>query len=141
MHCGLLLPMPFYMIQQQSSSFKYQYLRLKFQFQQLGNDNYAQSLLNARKRSLRSVAVDDERLFDCECFDCCVDVREIASAINRLLMEYCKAFLLYVDGYKYHEIAARLNIPIGTVKSCIYTVCMRLQILLQDYIIYLNLVF
>lgn len=86
----------------------------------------AQLLLNARKASSRSVAVDDERLFECGYFDSNVDVREIACAINCLPMEYCKAFLLYADGYKYHEIAERLNIPIGTVKSSIHTARMRL---------------
>ena len=59
--------------------------------------------LNALKRSLRSVAVDDERLLDCEYFDSCIDVREITCVIRCLPMERSKAFLLYADGYKCHE--------------------------------------
>ncbi|MBR2607061.1 MAG: RNA polymerase sigma factor, partial [Bacteroidaceae bacterium] len=35
---------------------------------------------------------------------------------------------------KYHEIAERLNIPIGTVKSRIHTARIRLQLLLKDYV-------
>ena len=92
----------------------------------MGNDKHGQYLLNAHKGSSRSVAVDNERLFECGYLDSNVDVREIACAINRLSMEYCKAFLLYADGYKYHEIAELFNIPIGAVKSSIHTARMRL---------------
>jgi len=34
--------------------------------------------------------------------------------------EYSKPFLRYFEGYKYHEIAEELNIPIGTVKTRIH---------------------
>jgi len=87
-----------------------------------------------RLRSSRSIAVADEQFFDSECRDSYVCVHEIMLAIKSLPAEYCDVFSLYADGYKYHEIAERLNIPIGTVKSRIHTARIRLQLLLKDYV-------
>lgn len=41
-------------------------------------------------------------------------------------------FRLYHDGYKYHEIAERLGLPIGTVKSRIHKARQRLIHMLDD---------
>ena len=87
-----------------------------------------------RMRCSRIVAVADDTFFDSECRDSYVGVHEILLAINSLPAEYCDVFSLYADGYKYHEIAERLNIPIGTVKSRIHTARKRLQLMLKDYI-------
>ena len=44
-------------------------------------------------------------------------MEDINSAIKNLQPEYAIPFLRYFEGYKYHEIAEELGIPIGTVKT------------------------
>ena len=90
--------------------------------------------LNERLRFSRSTSVADDSFFDGEYFDCYIGAREILRVINSLPSEYRLVFLMYADGYKYHEIAEELYIPIGTVKSRIHTARIRLQLLLKDYI-------
>lgn len=45
---------------------------------------------------------------------------DINKAITKLQPDYAIPFLKYFEGYKYHEIAEELNIPIGTVKTRIH---------------------
>jgi RNA polymerase sigma-70 factor (ECF subfamily) len=45
---------------------------------------------------------------------------DINKALKALPEMYCIPFLRYFEGYKYHEIAEELNIPIGTVKTRIH---------------------
>lgn len=40
---------------------------------------------------------------------------------------------MYVEGYKYAEIAEYMHLPLGTVKSRIYFARKRLQNELKDY--------
>ena len=40
---------------------------------------------------------------------------------------------MYVSGFKYREIADKLNLPIGTVKSRIFVTRQKLQELLKEY--------
>jgi len=47
-------------------------------------------------------------------------VKEIHEAIHLLPEIFKTPFLLYFDGYKYHEIAEALNEPLGTIKSRIH---------------------
>lgn len=47
-------------------------------------------------------------------------MEDINRAMARLQPEYSGPFLRYFEGYKYHEIAEELNIPIGTVKTRIH---------------------
>jgi len=47
-------------------------------------------------------------------------VKEIYEAIHLLPDIFKTPFLLYFDGYKYHEIAEALNEPLGTIKSRIH---------------------
>ncbi|MFM7838311.1 MAG: RNA polymerase sigma factor [Chitinophagaceae bacterium] len=47
-------------------------------------------------------------------------LKEIQQAIHRLPELFRNPFLLYFDGYKYHEIAHMLNEPLGTIKSRIH---------------------
>ncbi|MBC7567061.1 MAG: hypothetical protein H7223_08840 [Pedobacter sp.] len=44
-------------------------------------------------------------------------LEDINRTISSLQPEYSTPFLKYFEGYKYHEIAEELNIPIGTVKT------------------------
>lgn len=60
-------------------------------------------------------------------------VKEINRAIKSLAEEYRIPFSLYLSGYKYQEIADRMNLPIGTVKSLIYASRQQLQSKLRDY--------
>jgi RNA polymerase sigma-70 factor (ECF subfamily) len=45
---------------------------------------------------------------------------DIKSALASLQEEYYIPFTMYFEGYKYHEIAEHLEIPIGTVKTRIH---------------------
>lgn len=60
-------------------------------------------------------------------------VKEINQALNSFTDEYRIPFNMYVAGYKYHEIAAKLGLPLGTVKSRIFFARKRLRSELADY--------
>ncbi len=47
-------------------------------------------------------------------------MKDIQAAINALKDMYKVPFTMYFRGFKYHEIAEKLNIPIGTVKNRIH---------------------
>jgi RNA polymerase sigma-70 factor (ECF subfamily) len=47
-------------------------------------------------------------------------MQEIVAAINRLTPEFRIPFSLYISGYKYCEIAEKLHVPLGTIKSRIF---------------------
>ncbi|MGE5108926.1 MAG: RNA polymerase sigma factor [Sphingobacteriales bacterium] len=47
-------------------------------------------------------------------------LKEIQKAIHNLPDIFSKPFLLYFDGFKYHEIAEALDEPLGTIKSRIH---------------------
>jgi RNA polymerase sigma-70 factor (ECF subfamily) len=47
-------------------------------------------------------------------------LKDIQKAVHHLPEIFRNPFLLYFDGYKYHEIAAMLNEPLGTIKSRIH---------------------
>ena len=60
-------------------------------------------------------------------------VKEIMKVINNFSEEYRIPFTMHIEGYKYHEIAEHMDLPIGTVKSRIFFARRRLQIILKDY--------
>lgn len=60
-------------------------------------------------------------------------VKEILKAINSFSDEYKVPFSMHVAGYKYQEIADKMELPIGTVKSRIFFARQRLQDALRDY--------
>jgi len=60
-------------------------------------------------------------------------MEDINKAMERLQPEYSEPFLKYFEGYKYHEIADDLNIPIGTVKTRIHMARMALKSHLKMY--------
>ncbi len=62
-----------------------------------------------------------------------VAVGEITDAINSFPDEYRVPFSMLVAGYKYNEIAEKMNLPLGTVKSRIFFARQKLQELLKDY--------
>ncbi len=59
--------------------------------------------------------------------------KEISKAISEFSESYREPFTMYVAGYKYNEIAEKMNLPLGTVKSRIFFARKRLQELLKDY--------
>lgn len=59
--------------------------------------------------------------------------KEIARCINELEQEYKVPFNMFLDGYKYKEIADELNLPLGTVKSRIFFTRKKLEKTLHDY--------
>ncbi|MBP3519503.1 MAG: RNA polymerase sigma factor, partial [Parabacteroides sp.] len=60
-------------------------------------------------------------------------IQEITAAISELNDEIKIPFTLFLDGYKYHEIAEKLSIPLGTVKSRIFFARKELQSKLKDF--------
>jgi RNA polymerase sigma factor (sigma-70 family) len=65
-------------------------------------------LINLRQASISNAAESDLR------------IKEINTAIQQLPEIFKTPFLLYFDGYKYHEIADVLKEPLGTIKSRIH---------------------
>ena len=61
------------------------------------------------------------------------DLKEIRRIVNALPKEYRIPFAMYVSGFKYREIAEKLGLPLGTVKSRIYFTRQKLQQELKDF--------
>lgn len=61
------------------------------------------------------------------------DTKEIYRAVNALPKEYRIPFMMHLSGFKYREIAERLGLPLGTVKSRIFFTRQHLQALLKDF--------
>ena len=60
-------------------------------------------------------------------------VAEITKAINSFSDEYRIPFSMHVAGYKYNEIAEKMELPLGTIKSRIFFARKKLQTLFADY--------
>ena len=58
---------------------------------------------------------------------------EIEKAIDSLSDEFRIPFRMHIDGYKYKEIADKLDLKIGTVKSRIFFTRKKLEKSLKDY--------
>lgn len=58
---------------------------------------------------------------------------EISKAINEFSDEYRIPFSMHLQGYKYNEIAEKMNLPLGTVKSRIFFARKKLQERFSDY--------
>ncbi|MBR2638803.1 MAG: RNA polymerase sigma factor [Bacteroidaceae bacterium] len=61
------------------------------------------------------------------------DSKEIYKVLNSLPKEYRIPFMMHLSGFKYREIAERLSLPLGTVKSRIFFTRQHLQQLLKDF--------
>ncbi len=64
--------------------------------------------------------------------DSTVKMAEIQRSLDRLDIAFREPFTMHHEGYKYHEIADQLGIPIGTVKSRIFQARHRLMEMLTD---------
>ncbi|MDE6217677.1 MAG: sigma-70 family RNA polymerase sigma factor [Muribaculaceae bacterium] len=59
--------------------------------------------------------------------------REISAILAKFPEEYREPFSMHIAGYKYEEIASKLDMPIGTVKCRIFHTRKRLREILKDY--------
>jgi RNA polymerase sigma-70 factor (ECF subfamily) len=59
--------------------------------------------------------------------------KEILKSIDELEDEYRIPFTMFLDGYKYKEIAEELELPLGTVKSRIFFTRKKLEKSLHEY--------
>jgi RNA polymerase sigma-70 factor (ECF subfamily) len=59
--------------------------------------------------------------------------KESIKCINALEDEYKVPFNMFLDGFKYKEIAEDLKLPLGTVKSRIFFTRKKLEKSLKDY--------
>lgn len=62
-----------------------------------------------------------------------INLKEVQRAIYHLPAIFRNPFLLYFDGYKYHEIADMLSEPLGTIKSRIHFARKLLKTQIQRY--------
>lgn len=62
------------------------------------------------------------------------DLKEMHRVVNALPRDYKVPFSMHVSGFKYREIADRLGLPLGTVKSRIFFTRQRLQEALKDFV-------
>ena len=62
------------------------------------------------------------------------DLKEMHRIVNALPKEYKVPFSMHVSGFKYREIAEKLDLPLGTVKSRIFFTRQRLQQELKDFV-------
>ena len=61
------------------------------------------------------------------------DLKEMRRIVNELPKEYRIPFAMHVSGFKYREIADKLGLPLGTVKSRIFFTRQKLQKELKDF--------
>ncbi|KAA6323096.1 ECF RNA polymerase sigma factor EcfG [termite gut metagenome] len=66
--------------------------------------------------------------------DSTYDLKEVVRVLGSLQSEHRIPFSMYVSGFKYREIAEKLDLPLGTVKSRIFTARGKLQAELRDFI-------
>jgi len=59
---------------------------------------------------------------------------EIEKSISALEDEYRIPFQMFLDGYKYKEIAEKLELPLGTVKSRIFFTRKKLTATLKEFV-------
>lgn len=62
-----------------------------------------------------------------------ISTREISKSIQDLEDDYRIPFTMFLDGFKYKEIADELNLPLGTVKSRIFFTRKKLEVALKEY--------
>ena len=62
------------------------------------------------------------------------DLKEMHRVVNALPRDYKVPFSMHVAGFKYREIAEKLDLPLGTVKSRIFFTRQKLQQELKDFV-------
>ena len=60
-------------------------------------------------------------------------MQDISRALSMLPKKYSVPFIRYFEGYKYHEIAEEMQLPLGTVKTYIHEARIQLKKYLKQY--------
>jgi RNA polymerase sigma-70 factor (ECF subfamily) len=61
------------------------------------------------------------------------DIKEIYRMLNSLADDYRIPFTMHIAGFKYREIAQKLALPLGTVKSRIFFTRQKIQEVFKDF--------
>ncbi len=70
---------------------------------------------------------------DAHFYDTVYDLKELYCVIGSVPAEYRKPFYLFAAGFKYREIADKMGLPIGTIKSRLHFIRQKLQVRLKDF--------
>jgi len=60
-----------------------------------------------------------------------LSMKELNDAIDAIEVKFSEPFMMYFKGFKYHEIAERLGLPLGTIKNRIHVARNLLQEIIQ----------
>jgi RNA polymerase sigma-70 factor (ECF subfamily) len=82
-------------------------------------------------KDLYFLNVEDNHTFNCP--DTRYEYQDIWKNVNQLRNELLVPFKMYTTGYKYHEIATHLGLPIGTIKNRIFHARKEIQKKLTGY--------
>lgn len=82
-------------------------------------------------KDLYFLNVEDTHTFNCP--DTRFEYKDIWKHVNELRDELLIPFKMHTSGYKYHEIAEHLDLPIGTVKNRIFHARKEIQKKLAGY--------
>ena len=66
-------------------------------------------------------------------FETFYDLKELYKVINAVPEDLKKPFMMFVAGFKYREIAEKMDLPVGTIKSRLFLIRKRLQQDLKDF--------
>ncbi len=97
---------------------------------------------NYRRKSKRNTIVDQtENQYYLNSAENAIDnaatrsfvMKDAMRAINNLSNDYRIPFMMHYEGFKYHEIADKLRLPLGTVKSRIFFARKELKEQLKVY--------
>lgn len=99
--------------------------------------------INNYRRALRETnMIDDDYTMsrqsliaseEADRFEYVYDLKELHKVINSVPEAMRRPFLMYVAGFKYNEIAEKMDLPVGTIKSRLFFVRKRLQKELKDF--------
>ena len=95
------------------------------------------TFINKYRKDKRRYAIEEERQIN---FKAVVQnqgesnrtVEELTELVNQLKEDLKKPFLLRYSGHKYEEIAEQLDIPLGTVKSQIFSARKQLKRMVKE---------
>ena len=94
---------------------------------------YSPRILNDIMACVERYSVPHD-LIEFESTESAYDLKEMHRIVNALPREYKVPFSMHVSGFKYREIAEKLGLPLGTVKSRIFFTRQKLQQELKDFV-------